>query len=85
MWTSQGPWGVDFSERRNQRDHQMTEPTAEQQEEWRQAELAEQERARRQAILDYWMELKLNREAEERAYWREMWQSLDPFNYGHWR
>jgi hypothetical protein len=63
----------------------MTEPTAEQQEEWRQAELAEQERARRQATLDYWMELKLNREAEERAAWREMWQSLDPFNYGHWR
>jgi len=46
----------------------MTEPTVEQQEEWRQAELAKQERARRQAILDYWMELKLNREAEERAY-----------------
>ena len=51
----------------------------------RHAELAEQERARRQAILDYWMELKLNREAEERAAWCEMWQSLDPFNYGHWR
>jgi hypothetical protein len=63
----------------------MTEPTAEQQEEWRQAELAEQERARRQAILDYWMEMKFNREADERAAWREMWQSLDPFNYGHWR
>ena len=77
----------------------MTEPTVEQQEEWRQAELAEQERARRQTILDYWMELKLNREAEERAYWCELRETLDPYNYiscptdhgiipkvrGHWR
>jgi hypothetical protein len=31
------------------------------------------------------MELKLNREAEERAYWRELRETLDPFNYGHWR
>jgi hypothetical protein len=64
----------------------MTESDAAQQdEEWRQAELAEQERARRQALLDYHMELKLSREAAERAYRREMRQNLDPFNYGHWR
>jgi hypothetical protein len=63
----------------------MSDPTATQQEEWRQTELAEQERARRQATLDYWMELKFNREAEERAAGREMWQGLDPYNYGHWR
>jgi hypothetical protein len=64
----------------------MTESdTAQQDEEWRQAELAEQERARGQAILDYHMEIKLSREEAERRYWREMRQSLDPFNYGHWR
>ena len=30
------------------------------------------------------MEMKLNREAEERAYWRELRETLDPFNWGHW-
>jgi hypothetical protein len=62
----------------------MIDPNTVQDEELRQ-QLLREERDRRRAILDYWMEMKLNREAEERAYWREMWQSLDPFNYGHWR
>ena len=60
------------------------EPTAEQREQWRLAELAAQERDRRQATLDYWVEMRRAAEADERAYWRELQKSLDPFNYGHW-
>ena len=63
----------------------MTEPTAEQKEQWRLAELAAQERDRRQAILDYWVEMRKAAEEDERAWRRELRESLDPFNYGHWR
>jgi hypothetical protein len=51
----------------------------------RQQLLRKRERDRRQAILDQWMERKLAAEAEERRYWREMRETLDPFNWGHWR
>ena len=61
------------------------EPTAEQKEQWRLAELAAQERDRRQQILDYWVEMRKAAEADERAYWRELRKSLDPYNFGHWR
>jgi hypothetical protein len=54
-----------------------------QDEEWRQQLLREQERDRRQAILDWHVEQIRAAEAAERAYWREMREALDPFNYGH--
>jgi hypothetical protein len=63
----------------------MIDPNTVQDEELRQQLLREQERARRQALLDYHMEIKLSREEAERRYLREMRQNLDPFNYGHWR
>ena len=63
----------------------MTDATAEQREAWRLAELAAQERDRRQTVLDYWVEMRRAAEEDERAYRRELRASLDPFNYGHWR
>ena len=63
----------------------IDEPTAEQKEQWRQAELVAQERDRRQAVLDYWVELRRAAGEEDRRNWRELRESLDPFNYGHWR
>jgi hypothetical protein len=63
----------------------MTEPTEQQREQWRLAELAAQERDRRQAILDYWAEVKRGAAEAEREYQRQLRKSLDPFNYGHWR
>ena len=38
-----------------------------------------------QATLDQWVEQKREAEAAERRYWRELRETLDPFNYGHWR
>jgi hypothetical protein len=61
------------------------EPTEQQRELWRLAELAAQERDRRQAILDYWVEVKRGAAEAEREYQRELRKNLDPFNYGHWR
>ena len=29
--------------------------------------------------------MKLAREVDERAYWRELLEALGPFNYRHWR
>ena len=61
------------------------EPTAEQKEQWRLAELAAQERDRRQAILDYWVGMRKAAEENERAWRRELRRNLDPYNYLHWR
>ena len=38
-------------------------------------------RARLQAELDHWWQMRL----DERAYQRELRARIDPFNYGHWR
>ena len=42
--------------------------------------LREQERDRRQAILDWHVEQKRGAEEAERAYWREIREALDPFD-----
>jgi hypothetical protein len=62
----------------------MIDPNTVQDEELRQHLLREQERDRHQAILDYWMGMKLAREANERRGRRELKRDLDPFNWGHW-
>jgi hypothetical protein len=62
----------------------MIDPSTAEQEEVRHHLLQEQERYRQQAILDYWVGMKLAREANERRDRRELKRDLDPFNWGHW-
>jgi hypothetical protein len=97
LWVKSGHHGVNLRCPLYPQKRTLTEPDLEtvicpgakddsvQDEEWRQQLLREQERDRRQAILDWHVEQIRAAEAAERAYWREMREALDPFNYGHWR
>jgi hypothetical protein len=61
----------------------MIDPSTVQDEKLRQL-LREQERDRRQAILDTYMERKFAAEEAEREYQRRLKRELDPFDWGHW-